>query len=325
MISLIRQAVSVCDVSDNNDLSESVCYEFAGQRLVSAEEIHSLAAFKIEQERCDNDQCRVLQLAFSSMHAGIVVLNSTNSVLHYRGDAQFNNKLRDTCYWRQGSLAQVDVDGVPVCRIDLQSQQIVILNSQSFDESLNLEIITGPALIILLAQLGVFCLHAGAVAFSLPNGRDINCAFIADSGVGKSTLSKHLGDAWAQIADDILPVNNDRAMLMSLSDDFPQLKLANARVSCNRLKTNALNCVVCLNPLPSDDILIKPMNQIDALLAVVRHTVAAKIFDSDVATQHLEFAKNLAQTASVLSVSYPRDLSQLPRLRQSITDCLTRL
>ena len=191
-----------------------------------------------------------------------------------------------------------------------------------FDLSFNLELITGPALILLLAEQSIFCLHAGGVSFCTSQKKIMNVAFLADSGVGKSTLSKGTSSEWRQLCDDILPVQIKESSVR-LYHDFPQLKLEQARVKDSNLRDCHLDYIFCLNSNQSDSIVIEEMSAVQSVLTLIRHTVASRLFDQNLLKAHCAFAQSLSQAVPIFQVSYPRDYAQLPELRQRIMESVT--
>jgi len=276
-------------------------YRIAGIELLASEKIASLAAYQVSG---DAKAC----LLSENTKLGLI-----DKGLQYHGYAQFNQKMREVHFWRSGNHTQLDIDNEPICTIDLQLRRITILNDISFDEALNLEVITGPALIFLLLQRGIYCLHAGCVTLS----DSTSVAFLADSGMGKSTLSRQVDPNWQQRADDILPVSFVNSELYFHS--FPQLKLANAMPSSGVIDQGVLlHGLFCLNAEPAEKIQINRLNKKDALLMIIRHTVAARLFDQQRSREHLIFAKQVVELLPVFSVSYPRQIEQLPELRSAI-------
>lgn len=235
--------------------------------------------------------------------------------LNYHGSAPFANILRDVKFYRHGLFAQINIDDAVACQVSLKDNHIHVLNGAAFDSEINLELLTGPALLLLFAQLNIFCLHAGAVA--TPFG---NIAIIAESGAGKSTLSSHVGDDWSQLSDDILPLKGH-----ALFADFPQLKLANAVSKGSLGLDDSLKVIFRVNPVASRDIRFRRLSTIEAMLQVVRHTVAAKLFNRDLLAAHASFANEFVSRVPVIELSYPRDLSQLGELRATILDYLSDL
>ena len=75
--------------------------------------------------------------------------------------------------------------------------------------------------------------------------------------------------------------------------------------------------------MPSNSISFSVLPRVQAMLQIVRHTVAAKLFDTDTLREHARFAKKVSTLVPVVEVSYPRDLDKLDYLRQSIIDYLS--
>lgn len=293
--------------------SESVAYhyEIAKTRIVFQTAVKSLKAYEIGPASASfND--------LLNTNKNRDFLNASNSELRYQGLMPFRSHVVEIRYWQHNELSQIDVNTVPICQIDFANAHIHVLNDQSFDDDLNLEVVIGPALIMLLSKQGLYCLHAGAVA--TPQG---NFAMLAESGTGKSTLSTHIDADWLQLADDILPLKlGDGAELIH---QFPQLKLNNARVSKRLDQTVFLDCILRLDQEPSAQIEFKCLKRTDALLQVVRHTVAAKLFDQAMMREHARFAKHLTKRVPVYALSYPRDLNKLDELRGDISDFISNL
>jgi len=243
------------------------------------------------------------------------LLDQSNAQIRYQGIAPFANSNREVTCWERENVLQLDVDSQPMCRIDPSEDHIHILNDAGFDQPLNLEVVTGPALILLLAQKAIYCLHASAVS---SNGGVV--VFIAESGVGKSTLSTHQGVDWQQIADDILPVKmsqNPRCL-----GQFPQLKLSGAVTPGQLAEPVELDLIMHLSAAEVSRVSFKRLSRKDALLQIVRHTVAARLYDNVLLKTHSRFAKRLSGRVPVVELRYPRDLERLADLRRSIIDYL---
>ena len=250
------------------------------------------------------------------------LLNAKNAKLAYQGDAPFDHTLREVTLWRSARRAQIDIDGEPVCQVDFDEAHVHVLSTESFSSQVNLEATIGPALVLLLAEADVFCLHAGCVA--TPAG---NIGIIAESGSGKSTLSKDAGAIWQQLADDILPMSftGGKGSCPILLPDYPQLKLAQAQVKVRPNADLALDYLLRLNPEPADEVEFVELNRKDAMLQIVRHTVAAKLFDRNIMKQHADFAKQVSKQVPVLQISYPRKKKQLPELRMKVVEAFARI
>jgi len=286
-------------------------YVLAGQPIVFQSKVMSLEAYA--------GGAVPPLLSESLVPPAQALLNSTNAELKYTGPAPFHQRQREVSYWRSGTRAQIDVDGVAVCQLELDQAHIHLLNDAPFDEGLNLEVTVGPALVLLLSQMGTFCLHAGAVSTSAGN-----IAFVAESGVGKSTLSTHAGNDWRQLSDDTLPVLLAHAESPKLCSDFPQLKFVEACVPDRPDGNQSLDFLIRLNPESSESMVLTQVKKPAAMLQIVRHTVAAKLFDASTLEQHVQFAKVVANVVPMFELNYPRKLSSLPELRTQIVEELIK-
>lgn len=304
-------------------------YVIAGQRLVFQNQVPALDAFN---QGTASKQFSEMMLVSSKMPVTFLgkhkpkddllhVQPSVVGELQYEGKAQFTGAFRDVEYWRYKDIAQINVDQEPVCQVHFKENQIRVLNDRPFDEPLNLEVVTGPALILLLAEFEIYCLHAGAVSTAAGN-----VAFVAESGAGKSTLSAHVNDAWQQISDDILPLNvGVKGQNIEIQSDFPQLKLKNATVQVNPFpRSQRLDFIIRINPTPSDEITFRLVSRTDALLQVIRHTVGARLYDKVAMKIHSKFAKRFTGRVPMIELSYPRDKEQLPELREKIVAYLQK-
>ena len=317
---MIRVVSQINSIIDANQAVDAYHYKIAGQQLVFQSRVGALKHFEIGPVSSS------YQEILSNRKVHYERLSASNAKLIYYGSAPFQNKIQDVRYWRMKHLGQVDVGGLPICQIDFSEDQISLLNMNSFDDRLNLEVITGPAFISLLAKQDVYCLHAGAVTTAAGN-----IALIAESGTGKSTLSAHSSNGvggydWAQIADDILPLTIDRTNTKSayLFPDFPQLKLPNAIAENHAVKNNKLDFILRLNPTPTETIGFRPILGAESMLQLVRHTVAAKLFGDSVMRRHARFSRNVSLASPMFEVSYPRDLDALPDLRKTIIKFLLK-
>ncbi len=292
----------------NNATLQLHNYCIAGRAIVFQTPIESLSSFKaIITNEIDLNSLPIL--------CSNKVLDQSNAEIHYRGMAQFEEHLQEVVVWSADGISQVNVSGQAICHIDKNNRHIHVLNNRSFDERLNLEVVTGPALITLIAQLGTFCLHAGAV--STPYG---NILIIGESGLGKSTLSADAGEGWQQLTDDISPlVFKENSYQIG---NYPQLKLKNNVAAQPFPEQSTIDLIIRLDVGESDQVNFKPLNKTDALLQLVRHSVAAKLFDAKMMKLHTEFAFNVVSSIPMVMLSYPRDLSKLAELRESICDYL---
>ncbi|NND82790.1 MAG: hypothetical protein HKN50_10220 [Gammaproteobacteria bacterium] len=279
-------------------------YQFANHQVVFQTPVEPLSAFA--EGAASPSFTDVL-----TRPVGAEVLDEDIASLEYQGKAQFANGMRDFKFWAKNKVRQIDIDGDPICRISLKERMIHVLCPGSFDDRLILEVITGPALILLAARKNTYCLHAGAVATAYGNA-----CFLAESGLGKSTLSADGGEYWRQLADDILPIRlaEDRAWL----SDYPQLKLANAQVKNPIREDTALDLVIRLSDKPADKVSFRRMDKKESMLEIVRHTVAARLFEKKQLVAHTSFAKRMAKHIPMVEMRFPRDIERIEEVRKKV-------
>jgi hypothetical protein len=188
------------------------------------------------------------------------------------------------------------------------------------DQDIFQEALFGPALILYLALSDTWCLHASAVA---RNGRAV--AFMGDSGRGKSTLAAFLADreGWQRIADDILPITAGPAGVTA-SPHFPQLKLPLKAHPSPDLPVQIPLAAVYLLERPNledDDqtaVRLEPLSRYQAALALIGHTVAARLFDKTLLARHAHFCADAA--VPVYRLTYPHRYELLPQIAAFIEE-----
>jgi len=293
-------------------------YQMANQYIAYCEPVSLLNGFSVDKKLQNLPSLAIGNEPSRESITKVETLGLHNSHCDYKDEIRFNNKLRTITLWRLNGLVQIDIDNEPGCSIDVEKKCIVILNDKPVDGLFNIELVTGPAIILLLAQQSIFSLHASGVEICRQQGQSTNVAFIAESGVGKSTLSISAGEYWKQCSDDILPVSISQ--YACLYNDFPQLKLSGFTIENKNILNNNLDYIFNITSDVVEDIIIERVQSIDSVLAVIRHTVAARLFEPSLMKKHLEFATALINKVTVYRISYPRDIKQLPVLRKAIID-----
>lgn len=286
-------------------------YVLAGQSLVFQTEVPELDVFKQTTTNTIYDD-------MLSHVASPLDIDYAEAQTLYQGNAPFAGQDRQIKVLEEQQKLQVNIDGMPLCHIDLAKDHVHFLNDKPYGDQLNLEVLLGPAMTLLLLKRGIYCLHAGVAKTSIGT-----IGLIAESGVGKSTLSQHMDSSWAQIADDVVPVVRDDKQFNML--DFPQLKLNNNCAVYTESQPIKLDYLVRLEPVPTKKIKFEKMPRAEALLQIIRHTVAAKLFNRDQMKAHASFARKLSGAVPVVSVSYPRDINKIGKLRSKIIDYLREL
>ena len=304
-----RGVIKVTFISTSTPAPEPTAYTLAGETVLFDQPVPALAAYLAPTNVQIGSECALLQ------HTPVAT-----GELVYRGPAPINGRVREVTVWRTVVGVQINVDAQPICQLDYQQAVIQVLSAQGLDSRVNLEVITGPAIILLLQRRGIYCLHAGAIQSEAGT-----IALVAESGAGKSTLSAHAADDWRQVSDDLLPVTllaSGREVGVSLLPAYPQLKLPHARVPDLPSRTLALDYLVRISPEPTQRFEYRRLSLQSGMLQLIRHTVAAKLFGAESLVAHAEFAKQLCQRVPVVEIAYPRALDQLPILRQQIVAAL---
>lgn len=188
----------------------------------------------------------------------------------------------------------------------------------SSHRSLVTEAAVGAGLVLALAQHGIYCLHASAVVHD-----GAATLFCGPSGVGKSTLARSLPGypgCDMRLADDVAAVCIESGRVWCLGH-FPQLKLSAEehcvhrraeRVPVDRIVLVQAPGVVAVDtvsahrlPSPYAGVSARHYRGADALAALARHTVAARLFDTQGLVKHLAFCAELAAATTVLAMTYP--------------------
>jgi len=182
------------------------------------------------------------------------------------------------------------------------------------------EALVGPALMLALAAAGRFCLHASAARI-----QGTLVAFCGDSGAGKSTLAGTGLDGWSRVSDDILPVRLDSGRCLALPH-YPQLKLAPEvqypAAAAPKLPVAAL---FMLAPPAGGDlrpVTCRALTPGQALVNVVRHTVAATLFPPELLGEHLRFCARVAELVPAYELAYARRWEVLPAVQRIVEQCV---
>ena len=282
-------------------------YNIAGHSMVVQHKVDAL-------EKYSKGEASEQFAELLANHREIKTLSAVNAELRYHDLTLLAGEAHRLRYWRRGRRGQIDIDGSPSCYIDFKDKHIHVINGRDLNAQLSLEIVLGPAYVIMLAYFSTYCMHASAVSTEIGT-----IVFLAESGVGKSTLAEHQDDGWNQISDDILPLKAQKgARVIEMHADFPQLKLNHACVAQGVPKMQELNYLIRLKPESSDSIEFSKMSRKDCLLQVIRHTVAAKLFSQPMMQKHASFARKVSLCVPMAELSYPRDWDSLADLRQRI-------
>ncbi len=304
----------IVSTQNSSDWSQAQVYRFAGESVLFQTPCVTLREFLIGEAPIE----MVVEASMAVQEHEDAEVDADRLKEVYSGLAPFGDRERQVTFKRRGNHAQLSFEDSPVCEIDFSHNHIHLLREGGFANLVNVELVTGPAMMIVLATLKTYCLHASAVS---TNSGVI--AIVGESGTGKSTLAWQAGDGWLQLSDDILPILYDKNRSgVQLSPMFPQLKLDKACAQGKDLGEPNIDFLLRINPQPSKTIEFRPMSKSEGMLQFVRHTVAAKLFDARIMSRHTKFANYVATKVPMVEVSYPRDLLQLTELREQIVDYL---
>ena len=245
----------------------------------------------------------------------------------FRGDGLLGPAERHIeCRWSPRGYS-LYVDGVGHFRITEDGRRIS--RSDSPDSSTSSELLTetvlGPAMTLALALQGVWCLHASAV-----ETRGGVVAFLGSSGAGKSTLGRELPKLDLDLhcaADDVLPIALDGTGVCEGAaralPHFPQLKYQLEHQPGDALPANLpLRRIYVLDPIhdvktsTETSVFVKPLIGTAAVLALVRHTVAAKLFTKELLKHHVDFCIRLAQCVEISRLRYPHRPASLEQAQE---------
>jgi hypothetical protein len=159
------------------------------------------------------------------------------------------------------------------------------------------EALLGPAFALSLARRGVFLFHASAVVL----GHGV-IGFLGESGAGKSTLARLLAaEGLARAADDILAVEGAAAL-----PHFPQLKLDEAEMAAILALEPSYPLLGLYELVPGEEVGIEALPPVSAAALLLRHTIAGRLFASDLLAAQLDFAAGLAERVPVRRLRVPR-------------------
>jgi hypothetical protein len=174
----------------------------------------------------------------------------------------------------------------------------------------------GPPLHLALAAQGRYCLHAGAVFQG-----DRAVALLGDSGAGKSTLAEGLAvDGWQRLADDILPLATEGGAVLA-RPDYPHVRLRPADWPSPSAPPPRLVAlwVVDVPADPASPVSLDPLSPAATALAVVRHTVAARLLAGELAERHLSWCAAVARLVPGWRLSYPHRLDAVVEVARLLT------
>ena len=285
-------------------------YRLAGQDVRSTQPLAEMVSFELP----------------GSGHHFCPIEPGTANKLLYQGSGWIGGKWRKIESWSASPGFWLKVAGASDFYISGDGQAVVqAINAHEIPakaplthlSGINRDILLGPALVLALALQEIWCLHASAVVFK---GQVI--AILGESGQGKSTLAAYLGTRsvqpdWKLAADDILPVSQDSNGTVA-RPYFPQLKLpARAQPSTGLPEQLPLARVFISTKAPLDTpAAIQPISPRQSAQALIRHTVAARLFDPPLLQEHLFACAAMTNHIPVSRLVYPHQREVLPYVQE---------
>lgn len=183
-------------------------------------------------------------------------------------------------------------------------------------DSLEREILLGPALVLALAMGGTWCLHASAAVWQ---GRSM--AFLGESGQGKSTLAGILAakwtPAWRLLADDILPVRISGQEITAWPH-FPQLKMRVDRQPGPAWQEHLpLRSIIVLERVePERQPMVIQLSEGEGTKILLQHTAGTRMFNPEMLAAHLSACAQGAKQATFFRLVYPHRRDTLARIKE---------
>jgi hypothetical protein len=136
----------------------------------------------------------------------------------------------------------------------------------------------------------------------------------------------HLSGSLQRIGDDILPLTLGDEGLYVLPH-FPQMKLpADDQPSARVGEQVPLATVYVLGrPEERGAVYIRPLDKQEGALALIRHTVASRLFDAGLLAEQLDFCVYAASQIPVRDLRYPFEPMALTEVRELLVKDLATM
>lgn len=243
------------------------------------------------------------------------------------GDAWLAGRIRRIECWAEHARFDISVAGIGRFAVDHPKSHIELVEiEQAVALPELVETLAGPPLIVALAGRGIHCLHASAVLIG-----DRAVAIAGASGLGKSTLARSLsaqsGSPYSLLADDILPIHIEASQVQALPR-YPQLKYAIGRQP-SLLAPEAIP-LVALYVLQAQNDQARParvetMSPRSAVVEIMRNTVACRLFDRGLMSEHFRAATFMAENTPVRFLHYPHTDSSVGEVYEALLQDMNRI
>ncbi len=231
-------------------------------------------------------------------------------------NAWINGKWRDVSRNDTADYATLRAANLASCQIASAKSSIKIevdlppQHSTALEDSL-----LGVALMLVLPAFARWPVHGGTL--ETIGGQGVG--FVGVSGVGKSTLTTTLASRLTEVAlvgDDVAIISNAEGVL--LWPQFPQLKLAAEVGRSERVKI-PLRALYMLVPVEqTESVSITSVSKQAALMHLVRHTIAAKLYPPALLQVHLANMQAINEVVAFYQLNVPRDLARLTEVGEML-------
>ena len=252
-----------------------------------------------------------------------VLAKQSDYALIYKGPGSIGDSVREISFYKNKNNFKLIIQDIGSFLINYSSKDIemFLLDSNlDINNKLIIESLLGPVIIFCLAMDGIFCFHASAVEY-----KNQAILFIGKSGYGKSTLADYLDKnsdgKFKRIADDIVPVTLTENTF-SVLPHFPQLKLpSNQQYSSNRPQCLRVSSIYLLEKIDRDIdiVVIDKLSAKDSVLTLISHTVASRLFDDGLNSDHLNFCSDIANKIMFNKIPYPHNKKNLLIIKNLIS------
>lgn len=186
------------------------------------------------------------------------------------------------------------------------------------------ESLLGPVIIFTLAIDSIFCMHASCVQYK-------NSAILlpGKSRSGKSTIANYLNDnsggVFKRLTDDITPLTlrNNQCYVLP---HFPQLKLKqNEQYGKDKPGEVKLSHIYLLDKdNRRKSVKIGDIDSGQKIRALISGTVASRLFDKKINTEHLKFCADVINKIKIRKLSYPHNIEKLGELSDILLEDINR-
>ena len=214
--------------------------------------------------------------------------------------------------------------------------RITVTPHVNVDQKLLAQYLLGPVFGLLLYQRGYFLLHASTVEI---NNKAVS--FLGASGWGKSTIAAFLClRGYKLLADDVTAIKFENSEPVVIPA-FPRIRLGTNTSSFLENKINTpfyfdgeklsyktennfskkpaiLQQAYILENNDSD--CIKPLNNQDAVIELIRHSYRVKVIHQVDPTSHFLRCANLLEKIKVKKLQKTNDFKKLPKLAEMIEE-----